>query len=160
MYRKANRAQLSLEEFFLPFGGKLSAENRWVKIANLMPWDMVEDLYAESFKGETEDGRPPIPARIAFGAIYIKEQESITDERALEYIAENPYMQFFLGLSSFRQEPLFDESMMVHFRKRFPQEKINQINEELYRRTKPPKPPEALNIGCETVSASENLGWI
>jgi hypothetical protein len=51
-------------------------------------------------------------------------------------------MQFFLGLSSFRQEPLFDESMMVHFRKRFPQEKINQINEELYRRANPPKPPD------------------
>ena len=142
MYRKANRAQLSLEEFFLPFGGTLSAENRWVKIANLMPWDLIEDLYAESFKGEREDGRPPIPARIAFGAIYIKEHENLTDERALEYIAENPYAQFFLGLNSFRQEPLFDESMMVHFRKRFPQEKVNLINEELHRRTNPPKPPD------------------
>ena len=60
----------------------------------------------------------------------------------MENIAENPYMQYFLGLSSFRQEPLFDESMMIHFRKRFPQEKINQINEELHRRTKPTKPPD------------------
>ena len=32
-------------------------------------------------------------------------------------IAENPYMQFFLGLTAFQAEPLFDSSMMVHFLK-------------------------------------------
>jgi transposase, IS5 family len=131
-----------MDEFFMPFGGKLSADNRWVKIAKLMPWDMVEDLYASTFKDEKPDGRPPIPARIAFGAIYIKEQETITDERTVEHIAENPYMQYFLGLSKFQQEPLFDPSMMTHFRKRFSAEMIAKINEELYRRMNPPKPPE------------------
>ena len=155
MYRKANRGQLSLEEFYLPFGGQLSADNRWIKTAQLMPWELIEDLYAESFKDEREDGRPPIPARIAFGAIYIKEQENLTDARTLENIAENPYMQYFLGLHSFRQEPLFDESMMVHFRKRFPREKLEQINEELYRRSKPPKPPEdGSNDGTMILDAS------
>lgn len=142
MYRKPDRAQLSLEEFFLPFGGKLLADNRWVKIARLMPWEMIEDLYAETFKDERVDGRPPIPARIAFGAVYIKEQENLTDRRTVEYIAENPYAQYFLGLTAFRQEPLFDESMMVHFRKRFTPEKMEKINEELYRRSNPPKPPK------------------
>ena len=142
MYQKANRAQLSLEEFSLPFGGHLSAENRWVKLAKLMPWDMVEDIYAESFKNATTDGRPPLSARIAFGAIFIKEKENLTDRSTVEHIAENAYMQFFLGLSEFRQEPLFDASMMVHFRVRFPAEKVNLINEELYRRLNPPKPPD------------------
>ena len=131
-----------MDKFFMPFGGRLPADNRWVKIVKLMPWDMVEDLYAETFKAEKPDGRPPIPARIAFGAIYIKEQETLTDERTVEYIAENPYMQYFLGLSEFRQEPLFDPSMRVHFRKRFTTEMIQQINEELYQRMNPPKPPE------------------
>ena len=142
MYRKANRAQLSLEEFFLPFGGRLSADNRWVKAANLIPWDMVEDLYAEDFEDERTDGRPPITARIAFGSIYIKEHENLTDERTLMNITENAYMQYFLGLSAFHQEPLFDETMMVLFRKRFPKEKLDQINEEIYRRSNPPKPPD------------------
>lgn len=142
MYRKSDRAQLSMDEFFMPFGGRLSADNRWVKIAKLMPWDMVEDLYASTFKDEKPDGRPPIPARLAFGALYIKEQETLTDERTLEYITENPYMQYFLGLREFRQEQLFDPSMMTHFRKRFTPEMVSQINEELYRRMNPPKPPE------------------
>ena len=144
MYRKANREQLSIEEYFLQFGGQLSASNRWVKMAKLMPWDMIEDLYAESgaFVDNRKDGRPPITARIAFGAIYIKEQEELTDRRTLQYIAENPYVQYFLGLSVFEMEPLFDDSMMARFRKRFTPEMIEKINEELYRRSNPPKPPD------------------
>lgn len=131
-----------MNEFFMPFGGRLSADNRWVRTAKLMPWDLVEDLYASTFKDEKPDGRPPISARIAFGSLYIKEQETLTDDRTLEYIAENPYMQYFLGLSEFQQEQLFDPSMMTHFRKRFTKEMVAQINEELYRRMNPPKPPE------------------
>jgi hypothetical protein len=142
MYRKPDRNQLSLDKFFLPFGGHLSSDNRWAKMADLLPWDMIEDVYAESFKNEKTDGRRPIPSRIAFGAIYIKEQENLTDESTVLHIAENPYMQYFLGLREFRAEPLFDPSLMTHFRKRFPLDMIEKINEELYRRMNPPKPPE------------------
>lgn len=139
MYRRSNREQLRIEEFFLPFGGKLSADNRWVKEAKLIPWDLVEELYAVSFKEERGDGRPPIPARVAYGALYIKEREVLTDERTVEHIAENAYMQYFLGYREFREGVPFDASMMTHFRKRFPAEAIQKINEELYRRTHPPK---------------------
>ena len=37
MYRKQLNGQLSIEEFVLPFGGKLDPENRWVALSNLMP---------------------------------------------------------------------------------------------------------------------------
>ena len=142
MYRKPDRNQLNLDEFILPFGGHLSPENRWIKIAGIMPWEMVEDYYAEGFKNKNPDGRKPFSARIAFGAVYIKEHENLTDERTIENIAENPYMQYFLGLGAFRAEPLFDPSMMAYFRRRFPAEFIAKVNEEIYRRTYSPKPPE------------------
>ncbi|EJL45585.1 MULTISPECIES: hypothetical protein [Brevibacillus] len=29
------------DDFFLPFGGKLNKENRWVKLAQLVPWVYV-----------------------------------------------------------------------------------------------------------------------
>jgi transposase, IS5 family len=131
MYKKTDREQLSFEEFMLPFGGKLLAENRWVETAKLMPWDVIEDIYEKSFS--PSEGRPSIKARIAFGSIYIKEQESFVDERTVEHIAENPYMQYFLGLPEFRSTPLFDSSMMVHFRKRFNAEAMKKINEALYK---------------------------
>lgn len=96
---------------------------------------MIEDLYAKKFKNDRNDGRPAYASRIAFGAIYIKEQENLTDERTVEYIAENPYVQYFLGLHEFVMEPLFDPSMMVCFRKRFPAKDVAEINEELFHRT-------------------------
>ena len=159
MYRKRDREQLTLDDFILPFGGELDANNRWVKMAQVMPWEMIEDIYAASFKDERTDGRPPIPARIAFGALYIRENENFPDERTLEHIAENAYMQYFLGLAEFHPEPLFDPSMMTWFRKRFSAADIQKINEELYRRIHPPKedPPrdkEGGNKGTMALDAT------
>jgi len=112
-------------------------------MAEMMPWDMIEDIYAASFKNEKPDGRTPVTSRIAYGALYIKENENFPDERTLEHIAENNYMQYFLGLKEFHPEPLFDPSMMTWFRKRFNKEDIARINAEIYRRQHPPEePPE------------------
>jgi hypothetical protein len=143
MYRKRNREQMTVEDFIPPFGGKLDAENRWVKMAKIMPWDMIEDIYARSFKSDNHDGRTPISSRIAFGALYIKENENLPQDRTLQHISENVYMQYFLGLTEFNPKPLFDSSMMSRFASRFSKEDISRINAEVYRRTHPPKePPE------------------
>ena len=127
MYISSNEDQLTIEDFFMPFGGKLLKTNRWVKLASMMPWEHIEQIYMESF--QSERGRPATSSRIAFGAIFIKENDSLTDESTVAAIAENPYMQYFLGLTAFQAEPLFDSSMMVHFRKRFPVEEVAKINE-------------------------------
>lgn len=163
MYRKADREQQSIEEFFLPFGGKLSANNRWVKEAKVIPWDLVEELYAASFADKRSDGRPPIPARVAYGALYIKEREVLSDERCVEHIAENAYMQYFLGYKEFREGAPFDASMLTHFRKRFPPEAVQKINEEMYRRTNPAKGRDDDDAGDEggaSGSDEENRGTL
>jgi hypothetical protein len=36
MYRFEHRDQLSFKDFFLPFGGQLSGDNRWIKLAELI----------------------------------------------------------------------------------------------------------------------------
>ena len=46
-------------------------------------------------------GRTAISSRIAFGSIYIKEQEKLTDKGCVSFIQENPYAQYFLGPESF-----------------------------------------------------------
>jgi len=139
MYRKRDREQMTVEDFVTPFGGKLDAENRWVKMTKIIPWDMVEDIYAKSFKSSSFDGAIPIPARIAFGALYIKENENFPQERTMQHISENVYMQYFLGLTEFIPKPLFDSSMLTHFAKRFSKEDMIRINEEIFRRMQAPK---------------------
>lgn len=39
IYRCRDSNQYSFETFFLPFSGKLSGESRWVKLADLIPWE-------------------------------------------------------------------------------------------------------------------------
>ena len=42
-------AQAPPENFELPFEEKLSQDNRWVIMANLIPWDEFEEEYAKNF---------------------------------------------------------------------------------------------------------------
>ena len=99
MYISSNADQITIEDFFMPFGGKLLKTNRWVKLASIMPWERIEHIYMESFRSGR--GRPAISSRIAFGSIFIKENDNLTDEGTVAAIAENPYMQYFLGLTAF-----------------------------------------------------------
>ena len=46
-------------------------------------------------------------------------------------MTENIYMQYFLGYSSFTNEPPFDASLFVDFRKRLGIDCINSINEKI-----------------------------
>lgn len=129
MYHRKNGNQRSVENFFLPFGGKLSGENRWVKLAELIPWDQLEHHYASKFsKGF---GAPSKSFRMALGALIIKEKLQVTDEELVEQIKENPYLQFFLGLEGFQFHAPFDPSMMVYFRRRLPADVINDCNERI-----------------------------
>jgi hypothetical protein len=130
MYKKVDPDQLYLDDFKTQFYGKLRKDNRWVKMAALIPWDDIEEMYSKNFVEGL--GAEAINARIAFGALLIKENENLTDESTVAYIMENPYMQYFLGLHEFTDKPLFDASMMTHFRKRFSSEMINQINRTMF----------------------------
>ncbi len=93
MYNREDRDQISIEEFFLPFGGRLRKDNRWVRLAGLLPWEHIEEIYVPNLSEET--GRPALSSRIAFGAIFIHEYDHLTDERTVESIQENPYIQYF-----------------------------------------------------------------
>jgi transposase, IS5 family len=127
MYRISPPGQLSFENFYLPFGGKLSSDNRWVKLAKLIPWETVEANYAEQFSATM--GAPAKSFRIALGTLIIKEKLGTSDEETVQQIRENPYLQYFLGFSEYRDEEPFDPSMLVHFRKRLSLEVVGQVNE-------------------------------
>lgn len=127
MYRTSSPGQLSFENFYLPFGGKLSGENRWVKLAEVIPWETVEAEYAEQFSATM--GAPAKSFRVALGALIIKEKLGTSDAETVEQIRENPYLQYFLGFSEYRDEAPFEASMFVHFRKRLSLKLVADVNE-------------------------------
>jgi hypothetical protein len=81
-----------------------------------MPWDGLEDDYAAQFCKRL--GAPAKPFRLTLGALIIKARQGVTDEEQMEHIKENPYLQFFIGLETFRYAAPFDSSMMVYCRER------------------------------------------
>jgi transposase, IS5 family len=128
MYRREYTGQLEFENFYLPFSGKLRSDNRWVILAKQIPWDIIEQRYAVNFKGSTT-GKPAKSARVALGALIIKERLGTSDIETVEQITENPYLQYFLGFSEYKNEKPFDSSSMTHFRKRFDFDALAEINE-------------------------------
>jgi hypothetical protein len=134
MYRKNHNGQLSIKEFHVPFCGTLDPDNRWVLLAELIPWQELEEAYAPQFSANV--GAPAKPVRLAFGSLYIKQRLGLTDEETVLQIQENAYMQFFLGFSGYSSKVPFDTSMMVHFRKRFSDEDLRHINELVVQRGK------------------------
>jgi IS5 family transposase len=131
MYRRTNPNQM-LFDFHLPFGGKLRSDNRWVILSQQIPWDQIETEYAGLFEG-SDVGCPAKVSRVALGALIIKERLKTTDRETVHQIRENPYLQFFLGFSGYTDKAPFHHTSMVHFRKRFDQETLAQINELIVR---------------------------
>ncbi len=113
MYKKVDQLEAESENFELPLGGKLAEDNRWVMMAKLIPWTEVEEEYAKNFT--ILFGAPAKSSRMALGALIIKEKLGISDRETVEQIRKNPYLQYFIGLKSYRNEAPFEASMMVHF---------------------------------------------
>ena len=112
--------QMRIEDFVFPYG-QLDKDNEWVKLADLVPWDEAEEAYARQF---VNNGHPAHPARIALGALIIKQRLKCSDEWTVRHVSENPYLQYFLGLKEYTSKCPFGASTMVEFRKRFPPETI------------------------------------
>lgn len=126
---KYKSGQISITDFGQPLGMKLNENNRWVKKAELIPWDEIENQYAGLFKSKTT-GNTAKPLRLALGACIIQAEYSYSDEEVALQIQENPYLQYFCGYDSYDDSKLpFDPSSMVHFRKRLTPEILGEINE-------------------------------
>ena len=123
MYKKVT--QMAFEDFVFPYG-ELDPENEWVKLADLVPWNSVELEYAKQF---VDNGHPAHPARVALGALIIKQRLKCSDEWTVRHVSENPYLQFFLGMKEYTSKAPFGASTMVEFRKRFPPKAVAAILE-------------------------------
>ena len=72
---------------------------------------------------------------MALGALIIKERLGKSDRETVEQIRENPYLQYFIGISSYSNEAPFNPSMFVHFRKRINPSLIHQVNQTMVKTT-------------------------
>jgi transposase, IS5 family len=131
MVRYISEKQLTIEEFKTPFQAKLSPENRWVKLSQVVPWDEFASAYMTMMNNGF--GRPGVSPRIVLGALIIKHLEKLDDRGVIQAIQENIYMQYFVGLKEFTLDPVFDPSLFVEIRKRVGYELFDTLSTDLIR---------------------------
>jgi IS5 family transposase len=83
MYKYAS-GQIRFEDFGQPVGMTMSAENRWVKRAESIPWDEIEHRYAALFKNRK--GNVAKSLRLALGACIIQAEYGYSDEETAQQI--------------------------------------------------------------------------
>ncbi len=127
MIRYTPQAQLTLEGFHTPFCQHLDKDNRWIKLADCIPWDKLANVYYR--KMDSGFGAPSLSARMVIGAVIIKHMLNIDDREVVAQIQENMYLQYFVGLSSFTTEEPFDASLMVSIRYRLGQDVMEEFNQ-------------------------------
>ena len=131
MIKRRDPNQLELFEFEHPFEGNLDANNRWVKLAKILPWEKMIDIYSRSLS--RDKGRKGIEGRLAVGCMIIKHRLNISDREVIKMLQENIYMQYFVGFEKFKTEPAFDASLFVHLRKRLGVKAFEEMTKEIIR---------------------------
>ncbi len=65
----------------------MDGNNRWLWIAEMIPWEELEDEYAGYF---SEVGRPGTDAQLVIGLLLLKHMTGLSHEAVVEAILENP----------------------------------------------------------------------
>lgn len=128
MYKVEER-QMSLNDFNQPVGLHMDPNNRWIRMADSIPWYKYEVEYAKIFRHMR--GNLAKPFRMAMGSLIIQMKFGYSDRELIQQITENPYYQYFIGLSGYEYKAPYDSSTLVIFRKRITPRMIAVINEYL-----------------------------
>ncbi len=134
--------QIRLPGFESPFSRHLNPTNRWVVLADKIPWDALVNVYHQQM-GNQQTGADGINARVILGSLIIKHMCDFSDRETVQQIQENMYMQYFIGYSSFSDEAPFDASLFVEVRNRLGIDQVNAMNERIINlaNTKPQPSP-------------------
>ncbi len=130
MYKGKDRKTIPLFKELFPFGGKLDENNRWLGVAELIPWDELESSYCCYF---SDIGRPALDARLVIGLFLLKHMTGLSDREVVQAVMENPYMQVFCGFEHFVTKRSLDPSSLTKLRKRLGVKYFKELEEKTYR---------------------------
>ena len=165
MYKSRNGQQSILEDARAFGGVLLDTSNDWVRLGRVIPWEDFEEEYGSTFTGKGT-GNVAKSARMALGALLIKERYGFSDADTVKEIQMNPYLQHFIGLKAFTHKAPFDASTMTLFRKRVTPEMLSKLNDCIIgqKRREEEPPDDSLcgeaAAGKKKASADENKGTL
>ena len=91
MYKTNNNRQLELTDFNQPIGLTMDPNNRWVRLAAMIPWKKYEHKYARLFIG-SKVGNVAKPFRMALGSLIIQQKLGFSDRELVEEITGQSFL--------------------------------------------------------------------
>lgn len=102
--------------FLMPtLGEQLDPRQPLKQLADTIPWSEFEQAFGKYY---SEEGRPAKPVRLMVGLLLLKQMFNQGDETVVAAWVQNPYWQYFCGMSEFQWQMPCDPSDLVYFRRR------------------------------------------
>jgi transposase, IS5 family len=158
MYPKSRPPQCEL------FGAHLSellnrAHPLYV-LAERIDWSRFEAAIDACYADEI--GRPGVNTRLMVGLLYLKHAFDESDESVVARWVENPYWQFFCGLSYMQHELPIDPSSLSKWRKRVGAERLEKLLETTIRTAlamKAAQPSELERLNVDTTVQEKAIAF-
>lgn len=101
------------------------------KLAQVIDWRSFEEAFEPLYCAD--NGCPAKPIRLMVGLLLLKHIRNLSDEIVVEQWRENPYYQYFCGMTQFCTESPCASTELVVFRKRIGVEGVELILKESIR---------------------------
>ena len=108
--------------------GVINMDHPLVKLAELIDWSEFEQSWSELFPSKR--GRPATPTQLIAGLLYLQHMQGCSDEALLRMWIENPYMQYFCGMTHFQHRLPIDSSSMTRWRKRLGERGVEKLQDQ------------------------------
>jgi IS5 family transposase len=119
--------------FLMPtLGEQLDPRQPLKQLADKFPWAEFEQVFGKYYSVE---GRPAKPVRLMVGLLLLKQLFDQGDETVVAAWVQNPYWQYFCGMSEFQWQVPCDPSDLVYFRQRIGEagvQRILQVSAQLH----------------------------
>ena len=119
--------------FLMPtLGDQLDPRQPLKQLAEQLPWTEFEQVFGKYYSA---DGRPAKPVRLMVGLLLLKQMFNQGDETVVAAWVQNPYWQYFCGMSEFQWQVPCDPSDLVYFRQRVGEaglQRLLQVSAQLH----------------------------
>lgn len=106
---------------------QLNPRHELLQLSGMIPWEVLEEEFANIFDAKSMLGRPATPVRLVVGVLLLQHMHNLSDEKVVHMWVENAYWQYFCGYDYLQWELPIDSSSLTRWRKRFGSEKVEKI---------------------------------
>jgi len=108
------------------FMDMLDSKDPLIVLANNLPWSKIEKELSKYYKNN-KVGRPNKPIRLMVGLLLLKQIKNLSDEKIIQEWKQNPYLQYFCGLTEYTPALPCHATELVKFRQRIGKEGFDFI---------------------------------